>query len=132
MIGQHFDHATSRDMTVAAAVHHQSQLGLESSEASDALLDFGKPDLGDAVGRRARLTRIVLQCEQSSDRLDLEPQFPRVADERQTAKIGIAIGAPVALGARRRGQKPDLSDAADPSPEFIRRITQQGRRSAER
>ena len=45
MIGQHFDHAAGCNMAVAAAVHHQFQLGLQSCEASDAVLDIAKAAL---------------------------------------------------------------------------------------
>lgn len=62
-------------MAVAAPVHHQFQFGFERGQTADALLDVGQTGLGDAVGRRARLARIVLQRQQGADRVDLEPKF---------------------------------------------------------
>lgn len=40
MIGEHLDHPTLIDMTVAAALDHHFQLGFQSRQAADTLLDI--------------------------------------------------------------------------------------------
>jgi hypothetical protein len=60
MIGENLDHAACRDIAVAASPDHQFQLGFESREAANPLLNVGKAGPGDAVGCRAWLTRIIL------------------------------------------------------------------------
>ena len=90
-------------MAVAAAVHHQFQLGLQSCEASDAVLDFAKAGLGDAVGGGARLIRIVLQSKQSSDGVDLKSQLARVTNEGEPGHFRLAVAALLAFAARGAG-----------------------------
>jgi hypothetical protein len=59
------------------------------------------------------LERVILQGEQGPDRAHFEPQFTRMADERQPAQIAAPVKPPVAYRARRRRQKADLLIMAD-------------------
>jgi len=91
-------------MPVAASVHHQFQIDLQSGQTADALLDLREAGFGDHVGGRARLAGIILQGEQGADRLDFKSQLPRMADEHQTAQIGVPIVTAIALTAERGWQ----------------------------
>ena len=113
VIGQDFDHAAFVDAAMAAAFRHALQFHLQRLQAGDALLHFGQAGLGDGIGRRTGLAGIVLQVEQGPDRLDLEAEFPRMADESQPPDIGCLVEAPVAVGARRRRQQADLLIVTD-------------------
>jgi hypothetical protein len=104
VIGQYFDDPALRDTAVAASFHHQFQLGLESGQAADTLLDFGEARLRDGVRACAGLAWFILQSEKCADRIDLEPQLARVVDEGQTAQIGRCIMPAVPLAAGWRGQ----------------------------
>lgn len=113
VVSQDLDHSTRCDMSVAASVHHQFKFGLERVEAADALLDIGQASLGDAIGFRAGLAGVVLQCQQCADRLDFESQFPRVPNKGEATQVGLAIVAAVTLAAGWGRQQPNLLVIAD-------------------
>ena len=60
VIGEYLDHAACGDIAVAAPLDHQFQLGFESCQTTNPLLNVGKSHSGDAVGCSAWLVRIVL------------------------------------------------------------------------
>ncbi len=113
VVGEHFDDAAGRDATVTASLDHRLQFCLERAQAADPLLDIRKARLGDAVGRRARLVRVVLKEQQGSDRFDLESQLAGVSDECEATQVARVVVTSVAVAARRRGQKTDLFVIAD-------------------
>jgi hypothetical protein len=60
VIGENLDHAACGDIAVPASLDHQFQLGFESREAANPLLNLGKARPSDSVGCRAWLIGFVL------------------------------------------------------------------------
>jgi hypothetical protein len=75
VVGQHFDHLTFIDATVAASLDHQFMLRLHRRQADYSLLPLGKPCLGDGVGGA-----------------DLEAKFAREATVLVTANAMRLLG----------------------------------------
>lgn len=96
-----------------AAFGHALQFRLQGLQAGNALLHLGETGPGDGIGHRAGLAGIVLQIEQGTDRLDLEAEFARMADESEPAHIGRLVETPIAVRARRRRQQADLLVVTD-------------------
>lgn len=104
VVGEHLDHSARGYPAVPASLDHHFQLGFEGGQATQALLDFGEPGLGDHIGRAAGLVGIVLQGDQGADRLDLEAQLAGMADKGQAMKVGRLVVPTVSFAARRGGQ----------------------------
>jgi len=101
VVRQDLDHPAFSDAAMAASLDHHFQFRLERGQTADALLNLAKVYLGDHVGRRAWLARVVLQGQQRPYGLDPEAQFAGMANERDAAQIGSLVVATIALAASR-------------------------------
>ncbi len=107
VIGQDLDDTALIDATVAAALYHCFEFGLQCEKAAYPLLDLDKSGLGDRIRRSAGLVRIVLQGQQGADCIDFEAELTRMPDEDQAAQIRRLVRALIAVAAARRREKPD-------------------------
>ena len=83
VIGEHLDDAAFADLTVAAIVEHVPQLRAEELQLGDAPLDVSQVPQHDLVGRLAGLFRLRGEAQQLADRIDLEAEIARMADEAE-------------------------------------------------
>ena len=114
VIGEHLDHPALVDPAMAAALHHDFQLGLQRHQAADALLDLDEARLGDGVGggaglaadRPARLSSVRIASISKPSSRAWRMKARRLRSAR-------SIGAPVALAAARRRKQADALVIAD-------------------
>lgn len=107
MVGQHLNDPALIDTTMPASFNHQLELALQSSEASNSLLNLNKASPGDTVRGRAGLMRVVLERQQRANGIDIEAEFARMSDEGKPAETRRLIAALVTFAAVGRHKQAD-------------------------
>jgi len=113
VIGQDFDDTATIHTTMAATFDHCLQFSSERRQAGDALFHICQSRLGNRVCGVARLSRIILQYEKGTDRINFKAKLPRVSDERQPVQVTLVKVSPITLSTGRRGQQFYLFIIAD-------------------
>ena len=89
-------------------MHHTFQFRAQRLQASQSILNLLKLPAGNRIGLRARFSRVIAEVEQFADRIQREPQLPRVPDELQAVKLGITISSLAAFSSAGFWHEPDL------------------------
>ena len=113
MVTQHLQHPAIGGVTAAAFMHHPLQFRPKGFKSGHTLLNLLELSASDGIGLRARLFWMIAQIEKLTDRVQREPELPRMPDERQAVKLAIAIAPLTASRSPRLGQEPDLLVIAD-------------------
>ena len=98
---------------MAAFIHHMLQLFAERRELGDTPVHLNQVMARNAVGLGAGSFWLRAQIQQFANRIQFEAKFAGVTDEVQSGGFRRVVAALFALGARRRGNKPDLFIIAD-------------------
>jgi hypothetical protein len=113
MVAQHLQHTAIGRVPAAAFMHHPLQFCPKGLKSGHTLLNLLKLPASDGIGLRARLVRMIAQIEKLTDRVQREPELPRMPDERQTVKLSISIAPLTASRSPGLGQESDLLVIAD-------------------
>ncbi len=87
-----------------AILQHVPQFGAEQLQLCDAALDTLQMPQHDPVRRLAGLVGSGRQAQELPDRLHLEAEIPRMADEAQARHVISSVAALAAFRARRGGE----------------------------
>jgi len=93
---------------MAAFIHHMLQLLAKRCEFSDTPVHLNHVMARNPVGFGTGSFWLRAQIQQFANRIQLEAKFAGVTDEVQSGGFRRVVAALFALGARRRGNKPDL------------------------
>ncbi len=113
MVSKRIDHTAIGSDASSAGFNDAPEFALQSLELINACFDSSQMRTRDAIGFGAGPMGIVREIEQRADVIEFKPECARMADERQTAHVGIRIEAPPAPGPLRRGQQALLLVKAD-------------------
>ena len=93
VVRQRFDDPAVADAAVPAFADHAGQLPLQCLQAGDPALDLAEMVPGDAVSLVTGGLRLGAHGQEFTNVVDLEPEFPGVADEVEPVDLGLAIAA---------------------------------------
>ena len=91
VVGQDLDYPALGDPATPTLPHHSLKLALEHSQAGDPRLDLPQVSARNSVRLLARSVWIVVQRQQLSHRVQREPQFPAVTNERESVGMSFPI-----------------------------------------
>ena len=98
---------------VPALQDHTGELPTQGGKASDPLIDLVEMMPGNPVGLLAGAVRLTAHVQELADRVDLEAELARMANEIEAARVVLAVTALLPLRPRRGGEEADLLVIAD-------------------
>jgi len=106
MVTKRFQHPARLSVRAAiAGSDDPNQFCFQAPESINPLPDFYDPFIGAPVCIAVRVERPILQSDQFSDGVKIEPKLARMGDERKTVQVRVSVSALTALSPTGVGEK---------------------------
>ena len=92
-------------MPLPALISQSLQVGSESDQVSNSLVDLHDVATRNVIGVSARSIRLSTDRQQFADRIEIKSKIPRMANEVQAREIVKTIATLFALGTTLKSSK---------------------------